>query len=275
MLDTLLIQLFGREVTDRLTRAGFDSTEAIVRTSAGELADEAGIAPALARRIIAVAAESGPLTENEPSTELPVDHHEAAPTTQLVDRHVRRPFKRPISNLTSQANPPEGATPAATEPVPAPSAAMHPAAAPPAVAKEAAQPVTSPSGSPQPRFDGVAFIDDAGLISSLGAAFGRGHPSRLSISVAEEILDAPPPVGQAPEARQPVVRTPPAVDPEQPIVKGSFWSFGQWPPARPETRGEAESPGEPTPDRVGESTRYGDRPGTGRIVPRRRSLDDH
>jgi hypothetical protein len=318
MLDTLLIQLFGRAVTDRLTRAGFDTTEAIARTNAGELADEAGIAPALARRIIAVAAESGPPTENESSTELEADLHEAAPATQLADRHVRRPFKRPSSNLTGQANPSEVATPAPTEPVLTPPAAMQPTAKPPATTKPATAPVTTPvptkpattkpapgqpavaeaavrpvppstgtgaplagspasgqSGLPQARFDGVAFIDDSGLISSLGAAFGHGNPSGLSISVAEEILDAPPPEEQAPEARQPPVRTPLAVDPEQPIVKDSFWSFGQWPPARPETRGKAESPEEPTLDRAGESTRYGDRPRTGLIVPRRRILDDH
>jgi hypothetical protein len=79
MLDTLLIQLFGREVTDRLSRAGFDSTEAIARTNAGELADEAGIAPALARRIIAVAAESGQLVDTEQSPEPASDDQDSLP----------------------------------------------------------------------------------------------------------------------------------------------------------------------------------------------------
>jgi hypothetical protein len=57
MLNALLVQLFGREVIDRLSLAGFDSSEAIAGAGAERLAEEGGIALALARRIVAVAME--------------------------------------------------------------------------------------------------------------------------------------------------------------------------------------------------------------------------
>jgi hypothetical protein len=116
-------------------------------------------------------------------------------------------------------------------------------------------------GSLQSPMDGVALIDDSGLISSLGAAYGDGHPSRLSISVAEEILDAPSPEKPTPESKEPAAPTPDAVEPGQPIIEGSFWTFGQWQPA-------------PT-DRTDEPTRQEETHRTGRATPRRRSVDDH
>src|SRR5437773_1049867 len=50
----LLIQLFGREVIERLAQAGFDSSETIVQAGPERLAEAGGIPAPLARRIVAV-----------------------------------------------------------------------------------------------------------------------------------------------------------------------------------------------------------------------------
>lgn len=55
---TLLVQLFGRDVLDRLAGAGFDGPAAIARAGADRLAAEGGIPIALARRLAAVVEES-------------------------------------------------------------------------------------------------------------------------------------------------------------------------------------------------------------------------
>jgi hypothetical protein len=71
MLSALLVQLFGRDVLDRLNRSGFDSNERIADATPEQLADEGGIPLALARRIVAVAAEAGaplaPVRETTPA----------------------------------------------------------------------------------------------------------------------------------------------------------------------------------------------------------------
>ena len=54
----LLVQLFGRDVLDRLAGAGFDGPAAIARAGADRLAAEGGIPIALARRLAAVVEES-------------------------------------------------------------------------------------------------------------------------------------------------------------------------------------------------------------------------
>jgi hypothetical protein len=66
---TLLIQLFGREVMDRLAAAGFDSGRSIARAGAERLAGDGGIALPLARRILAVAIESEMSADDEASFE--------------------------------------------------------------------------------------------------------------------------------------------------------------------------------------------------------------
>ena len=132
MLDSLLVQLFGREVTDRLAQAGFDNTDSIARVNAERLAEEASIAPALARRIIAVAVESDhstPVEEPRANREEPrtdradssADREEPPTETEepRADRHVRRPFRRPQSPLTvppSSPDGPEGDAPIAGRP---------------------------------------------------------------------------------------------------------------------------------------------------------------
>ena len=56
---TLLVQLFGRDVLDRLARDGFDSTAAIAAAGPERLASTTGIPLSLAERIAAVARETG------------------------------------------------------------------------------------------------------------------------------------------------------------------------------------------------------------------------
>ena len=55
---TLLVQLFGREVLDRLARAGFEDEVAIARAGADRLASESGISLSVAQRIVAVVEET-------------------------------------------------------------------------------------------------------------------------------------------------------------------------------------------------------------------------
>jgi hypothetical protein len=54
---TLLVQLFGREVLDRVARAGFDDETSIARAGADRLAAESGISMPVAQRIVAVVEE--------------------------------------------------------------------------------------------------------------------------------------------------------------------------------------------------------------------------
>jgi len=56
---TLLVQLFGRDVLDRLARDGFDSPAAIAAAGPERLASTTGIPLSLAERIAAVARETG------------------------------------------------------------------------------------------------------------------------------------------------------------------------------------------------------------------------
>src|SRR5438094_2058575 len=64
---TLLIQLFGREVLDRLARAGYDDESAIADAGPDRLASTSGVSLPLAQRIVAVVREArGPSMEPSP-----------------------------------------------------------------------------------------------------------------------------------------------------------------------------------------------------------------
>jgi hypothetical protein len=65
---TLLVQLFGREVLDRLARAGYDDESAIATAGPDLLASTSGVSLALAQRIVTVVQEArGPATEPSPA----------------------------------------------------------------------------------------------------------------------------------------------------------------------------------------------------------------
>jgi len=63
---TLLVQLFGREVLDRLARAGYDDESAIAAAGPDRLASTSGVSLPLAQRIVAVVQEAREKT-TEPS----------------------------------------------------------------------------------------------------------------------------------------------------------------------------------------------------------------
>ena len=69
---TLLVQLFGREVLDRLARAGFEDEGSIALAGPDRLAAESGISPSVAQRIAAVVDEiRGPSRVPKAATEEP------------------------------------------------------------------------------------------------------------------------------------------------------------------------------------------------------------
>ena len=271
MLDPLLVQLFGREVTDRLAETGFDSTDSIARVKAELLAEEAGIAPALARRIIAVAVESGHAT---PVEELPSDREEPQP-----ERHVRRPFRRPQSPLaappSSSGSPESDAaietrSPAKTEE----DLSDDGATKTPQPDRDSAGPMAAEAGLDEPtlRPRGAPHVDDAGLIFSIGNAIRHGRPQGMTIAVADEILDPPPRRTEAPEALDSDAEPKEdAAATKTILLQGSFWSFGTWSPQTPASNSTADA------DRSAARKTPGARKGTpGRPaepLPRRRSGD--
>jgi hypothetical protein len=265
MLSAVLVQLFGREVIDRLALAGFDSAEAIASAEPERLADESGIPLALARRIIAVAAEERgePAFGEEPAPAGP------AP----AERHVRRPFRRPQHSSLTRPDPDEdGAEEEGAK-----------AAAAPKPAAEDEEPVIDPD----------PFVDDAGLVSWMGFATRHGASPAAPFTVADAILDPGP--ASLPEAVTRATRSPdssaarsseppgrpasppspapspapagargagPRAEPEGGAngpLEGSFWSFG----VRREDKPATAPP--PRPGLAG--------PPEG--IPRRRSRDGH
>ena len=293
MLDSLLVQLFGREVTDKLAQAGFDNTDSIARVNAERLAEEAGITPALARRIIAVAVESGYTTPvEEPRTDREDAHadREDSHTDRedpSADRHVRRPFRRPQSTLTA---PPS--SPGSPESYGGPEGGSGLATGPPAETREAlsdegatkapeptpdpGDPMEAEGGLDEPfrRPRGAPYVDDAGLIFSIGNAVRSGRPAGMTIAVAEEILDPPPSRIEMPEGSGSEGESiEEAIAAKTTLLQGSLWSFGTWGPETPDSNGTADA------DRSSPRKKADARQGTSgppaKPVPRRRSGDGH
>lgn len=173
---TLLVQLFGRDVLDRLASAGFDGAAAIARAGADRLAAEGGIPLAVAQRLAAVAEETrGP-----------------APGLRKEPRPGKAgPRKR--AGPKTPADPAE-ASPAKASSAEAPSAEVPPAEVPPARARAE---------------DGAPFVDDVALVSWMG--FSAHHPGGgPAFSVSDAILDpveAGAPPAAAPEAKPERPRT--------------------------------------------------------------------
>lgn len=225
MLSPLFIQLFGRDVTDCLSRAGFESTDAIATSGPEAIAEQAGIAVSLARRIVAVAVEMR-ATSFEPE----VEEQEAAPPgisieeseeietpapgeapvsadaapldpdpgqSERTDRHIRRPLRRPQSALLDPDHTPVADESASTSP---------PASTPEGPA--------SVERTVEPPGEIEAFIDDANLISWMGFASRAGRRAPASVAVSDDILDTSPrtkrgdppgqPAGDRPEKTEPV-----------------------------------------------------------------------
>ncbi len=176
MLSALLIQLFGRDVIDRLARTGFDTTEAIARAGVDRLSDEGGIPPSLARRIIAVAVET-------PVTEEPEPDPAVATPKRPKTRKAARGGKRGTTSTT----------PTARQDLDAPASPDETA------------------GWPDHSLD--AFVDDASLVSFMGLAAKGGSPNPSRFSVAEEILDPDPLMIPFDDEQDPAVAASPPADP--------------------------------------------------------------
>jgi hypothetical protein len=227
----LLIQLFGREVLDRLREAGFVSPLAIARAGPEMLAEQGGIALPLARRIVAVAMETegigelpgpdaladvaAPVPEGIPGGAPAVDRRRrradrgerARPATGGGARGARR---RPAPAATKadragQSEPP-GRAPA--ERPGDPGGVAPDRAGNPDQGVEISGPDLEMSGSrgpaPEPGRprrgsaaldttldDSDPFVDDAALISWMGFNARTGIGRPGSIAVADEILDPP------------------------------------------------------------------------------------
>ena len=117
MLNPLLIQLFGREVIERLAEAGFESCATIADAGVERLAEDGGITPILARRIIAVAMEEPreaddlleTAIEPEPAAALGIA---VAPETAMAPRTALRNLS---SHVASKPNPPSATGVAASQ----------------------------------------------------------------------------------------------------------------------------------------------------------------
>src|SRR3989442_1259042 len=205
---TLLVQLFGREVLDRLARAGFDDEAAIARAGANRLASESGISLAVSQRIVAVVEETrGPAPGPRAAT------NEGPPDTP------REPRRRKPAAKQSATKPP-GARPGA---------------------------VARPADPNDPFVDDVALVTWMGFSSktptgrlTFSVADGILDPVRREPPTPqeaprgemEEAAASPPPNSPAAETRSGTKtdHRPGGKDGSGPALPrtlpGSFWSFG-------------------------------------------------
>jgi hypothetical protein len=203
MLNPLLVQLFGREVVDRLEKAGLSTDEAVGRLGPEALCERAAIPPEVARRVIALASEL-----SAPRTARPAKARPRAGRTRAGVQGGR-------PQLPAQADPIALSGRAAAPADPAVADEEPPTRdAPEAAALQHAQEQTID-----------AFVDEAGLIAWMGLAARAGTEASLIASVAEGILE-PPPSRRPSPAPQHAGRSrgTTAV-----TIEGSFWHFGSRP----------------------------------------------
>ncbi len=277
---TLLVQLFGRDVLDRLASAGFDGPAAIARAGADRLAAEGGIPLAVAQRLAVVVAES---CEPEPGVQEEKRPGKAGARKRAA---ARTPAARTARVAASTPDAP--AVPDATAASDMPAAPTGPdatAASTGPTGPDAPVPPAAQASAPPARasFDeGDPFVDDVALVSWLGLSSHRPE-GRLAFTVSDSILDPVEGDGaqlaegdgpQPAEADRPrpaygegrraaAADERPAAEtrsepPERPrTLTGSFWSFGRAPdPTLPSTGRKAD----PQPPAA---------------TPRRRKYDGH
>jgi len=189
---TLLVQLFGREVLDRLAHAGFDDEASIARAGADRLAAESGISMPVAQRIVAVVEEiRGPSSGTRTGT----DGKPRRPA-----RTEKAPTRRPV--------------------IKAPSPRLETAPA----GKDAAE--------DDPFVDDVALVTWMGFTSKTSSgrlpfsvADGILDPRRREAADPEEAA-AQPSVTPAGEMPMRAAGGTEAASPPR-TLPGSFWSFGR------------------------------------------------
>jgi hypothetical protein len=269
---SLLIQLFGREVVEQLSLAGFDSSDAISRAGAEGLAQQGGIPLPLARRIVAVAAEariSDAEVRQEAVSPAPAP---AAPPA----KRTRRSAGGPAGGRSSREREPAQAP--APEPAIDTAIGMATATDDATDSLAADEPPLEPEGR-LPDGESDPFVDDAGLVSWLGFALAPGVQQSASFPVADAILDPARPAIVTQKVAAPasqeaeLPRTP-----ENPVEArpqgASFWSFGLLPT-------HAQGDKRPAPEKASTNRREQDRRqgGPGQLaahpIYRRRAHDGH
>ena len=216
MLNPLLIQLFGRDVVDRLEHAGLQSDEAVAQLAADELSRRVGITPDVAGRVIALVVEL--CAEQRPG-----EARGAAARTRSA-RGGARPKRQP----RPQRAPADPVVP--SERAAAPSGPADSDTDEESLEMLALQEDTQ-------EID--AFVDEAGLIAWMGFASRTGAESSLLSGVAEGILnpasphDQDPPQSATAAASHAATASRPtsAVTAGAAVVtlEGSFWEFGSRP----------------------------------------------
>ena len=250
MLNALLIQLFGREVVEKLAEAGFESCARIADAGVDRLAEKSGITETLARRIIAVAMEEPQEADEAPegdvALEIPVaaeaafapeatSRPEAGPATKAARKRSGSSGDEPRPQAARKSGPGAGAA-AKAKPVPRPKIE---------IATEDADP----------------FVDDVGLVRWMGLAGMDGGYREMSITVADEILDsgslaidedapqsAPSRAGaDAAHAAEPIA------DSSRAMAAALFSAIAASPGALPEVGSAPEIGAAPVPSKVRES----------------------
>jgi len=270
MLNPIFIQLFGRDVIDRLEEAGIESDDAVAGLGAEKLSSQAGIEPEVARRVVALAVEL--CASSRPA------RARRGGASRSRSRKAGARKKRPADETTAPADPiapsERAAAPAGLADIASPFDPADPAADDEIPEMPALQ-------ESQGDFD--AFVDEAGLIAWMGFASRIGPEGSLRSSVAEGILEP----AAHPESDQPQF----AADPSplestaRPATRspaghgvitleGSFWEFGSRPHG-----GVTISPDstvDPDPEGARDDS-AGSRSNSLRPVPfyRRRSHDGH
>jgi hypothetical protein len=185
---TLLIQLFGREVLDRLAASGYDREDAIASAGAERLASTSGVSLPLAQRIVAVVEEA---RAGRPGT---------SATARKASRRPRREARRAKTPGVETA--PRGAT-----------------------VRETEAPAEFDLESADAFVDDVALVTWMGFSSktpsgrlSFSVADRILDPGRPVTPASDE-----PPVPKEPD---PPAALAPST-PQRRTLPGSFWSFGR------------------------------------------------
>jgi len=161
MLNALLIQLFGREVVEKLAEAGFESCARIAGAGVDRLAEKSGISETLARRIIAVAMEEPQDADEAPEGDVALEIPVAAEAV-FAPEAPSRPEAGPATKAAKKRSGSSGDEPRAGR-------KSGPGTGAAAKAKQA----------PRPKLE-IAAEDDAGYARSDGAATGERLGFRIS-----------------------------------------------------------------------------------------------
>jgi hypothetical protein len=247
MLNPLLIQLFGRDVVDRLENAGLATDDAVAQLGPEELSTRADIAPDVARRVAALAVEL--CASSRPSRA----RRGGASRPRSTKAGARQ--KRRTSDKPAPADPV-----APSERAAAPSGPVDP----PADEEGTEIPVVQQSAG---EID--AFVDEAGLIAWMGFAGRSGPEGALLSSVADGILEPASPRAAAPS--QPATAAPARSGAV--TIEGTFWGFGSRPHGGVTVSASSDTP---RPDGAADESEDSDST-LSRPVPfyRRRSHDGH